>query len=410
MKKSVITIIANTHLFTNVKATLIAALGVALGVGVYLFMNSLNNGFSKFSRENMFTSNAHIKIYVKDKLSTELISTDKNSGYLINNAQIIDESKKLYDSETLLKKLQQEEYITSAIALVDFAATIRRGSAEIKGSGIGVNMIEYAKMFSTNKYMVAGSIEELGNHLSGAIIGSGIANKLSLRLGDDLNVTSGEGVNQVMKIVGIFTMGNSVMDNNKIFVNLSSGRTFLKASSDFVTHIYANTLDADKAGDYAKKISTLTDYTVENWQISSAELLSRDKTSGAMMGAISFTILVVAGFGIYNILSSTINQKINDIAILKATGFDSNDVTRIFMLEALILGIIGTVLGLALGSILIAIMSQVYMGEPVGYFPITFVPRIYVQSFMLGIIIILCAGYFPARRAANVDPVSIFRR
>jgi lipoprotein-releasing system permease protein len=74
------------------------------------------------------------------------------------------------------------------------------------------------------------------------------------------------------------------------------------------------------------------------------------------------------------------------------------------------MGFIGTLAGLAVGSVLIAVISNVYMGGPVGYFPIGFEQKLYQQSLFLGLLITLCAGYFPARRAARVDPVEIFRK
>ena len=80
------------------------------------------------------------------------------------------------------------------------------------------------------------------------------------------------------------------------------------------------------------------------------------------------------------------------------------------MLEAVIMGIIGIVMGLVIGSVLIGIMANVYMGGPVGYFPIRFEPRLFASSSVLGLLITICAGFFPARKAADVDPVEIFRK
>lgn len=410
MKKSVNIEIAFTHIFTRKTATFIAAVGVAIGVGVYLFMNSLSSGFTKFSRDNIFVSNAHIKVYVKDKISSAIIPHSSKTSYIINNAQILDLSKKLYNPDQLLQTIKNQPFVTNALSLVEYSVNFHRGSSELKGSAIGVDMKEYAKMFNTNKYMIAGSTNSLKENLLGVIIGQGLAKKLSLQMGDNLTISSNEGVIQVLKIVGIFSMGNPSMDEGRCFVNLGIGRQMLKTSADYVTTLYVNTLDPDRAEDYAKVLSSLTEYEVENWQISSAELLSADKTRNTLMGSISLTILVVAAFGIYNILSSTINQKINDIAILKAIGFNGKDVIQIFMLEALIMGVIGTAMGLLLGAGLIGIVSNIYMGGPVGYFPVYYEFSLFMKSFTLGIIIILCAGYFPAKNAANVDPVSIFRK
>lgn len=409
MKLNVNYDIAITHIVTRKKQTLVAALGVTIGVAIYLFMNSLSSGFSGFSRDNIFQSNAHIKIYQSDEMSKPLGETE-GVMTIIRNPQVTTLSKKLNNPQALLQQIKQEPYITNAIVQVDFSAFYNRGKTQIKGTGNGVNILQYASMYNTRKYMAAGSIEDLQGNLNGIIIGKGIASKLSLGLGDNITVSSSYGVTKVLRIVGILAMGNSFIDDGRSYVNISTAQQFLKESPSYVTTIFANTPNPDNTEVYVNKLQTLTSYTVEDWKTTNADVISGDKTRGTMMGAISLSILLVAGFGIFNILSATISQKINDIAILKAIGFKGNDVIKIFVSEALIMGCIGTVIGLFIGAILITIMSNIYMGGPVGYFPIKIEPKLFAQSFVLGIFITLCAGYFPARKAANVDPVEIFRK
>jgi len=401
--------IAQTHILKGLRQTLVAALGVTIGVAVYLFMNSLSSGFSKFSRDNIFQSNAHIKIYKNDELS-QALDTSAANLHIITNPQITTLSKKIINPLELLEQVKYEPYITNAIAQIDFTIFYNRGKTQIKGSGIGVNMIEYGAILNTQKYMVVGSLKDLQGNLNGVIIGSGIAEKLSLGVGDNITLSSSYGVSKVLRIVGIFKMGNSVIDDTKSYVNISTAQQFLKEGPAYVTTIYANTLDPDNTEQAVQKLQTLTNYTVEDWKTTNADVISGDKTRSTMMNSISMSILLLAGFIIYNILSSTISQKINDIAILKATGFSSKDVIKIFLLEALIMGVIGTLIGLGLGSILVFILSKVYMGGPVGYFPIHFELKLYLQSFVLGLLMTIFAGYFPSRRAANVDPVDIFRK
>jgi lipoprotein-releasing system permease protein len=402
--------IAQTHIVKGKRQTLVASLGVAIGVAVYLFMNSLSSGFSGFSRDNIFKSNAHIKIYKNDELSKPLAESSGNSINIIRNPQIITRSKTLINPDAILNEIKKESYITNAIAQIDFTVFYNRGNTQVKGSGTGVNMTEYSAMFNTQKYMVGGKVTDLQGNLNGVIIGSGIADKLNLGIGDNVTMSSSYGVTKVLRIVGIFTLGNSITDDSKSFVNISTAQQFQKEGPAFVTTIYANTINADITDEYVKKLQLKTDYTVEDWKTTNADVISGDVTRSTMMNSISLSILLLAGFIIYNILSSTISQKINDIAILKATGFSSKDVIKIFLLEALIMGIIGTLLGLCLGSILISILSGVYMGPPVGYFPITFEFHIYLRSFVLGLFMTIAAGFFPARRAANLDPVEIFRK
>ncbi|MEL7531521.1 MAG: FtsX-like permease family protein [Bacteroidota bacterium] len=402
--------IAQTHILKGLKQTMVASLGVALGVAIYLFMNSLDAGFSGFSRDNIFQSSAHVKIYRDDVLSQSLLEEDVHKVNAIVNPQITTLSKTLINPALILQQVKEEPYITNAIAQIDYTLFYNRGKTQVKGSGIGVNMIEYNEMFNTQKYMVAGNVADLQSNANGVIIGSGVAEKLSLNLGDNVSISSSYGVTKVLRIVGIFEFGNRMIDDGRSYVNINTAQQFLQEGPTYVNTIYANTLNPDKTDGYVRQLQTITDYTVEDWKTTNADILSQDTTRGTMMTSISLSILVLAGFIIYNILSSTISQKIDDIAILKATGFSNGDVVTIFILEALIMGLIGTLIGLAFGSVLIFILSKIYMGGPVGFFPITYEWTLYLQSFFLGLLMTLFAGYLPARNASRVDPVEIFRK
>ena len=129
-----------------------------------------------------------------------------------------------------------------------------------------------------------------------------------------------------------------------------------------------------------------------------------------MMRSISAAILLVASFGIYNILNMTIMQKLNDIAILKATGFSGKNVIAIFVGEAFIMGSFGTLIGIMIASILVNLMGRVYIGGDIGYFPIRFEPSIIALGAIIGLIVTVIAGLIPARNAAKVDPIEIFRK
>jgi lipoprotein-releasing system permease protein len=401
--------IAQTHIVKGLRQTLVAALGVTLGVAVYFFMNTLNSGFSGYSRDTIFQNNAQIKIYKSDELSKPLDSS-KNSLTIIRNPQITTRTKTLINPEAILNRIKQEPYITNAISQIDCNIFYNRGKTQIKGSSIGVNMVDYSNMFNTQKYLLAGAPRDLQGNLNGVIIGCGIAKKLNLGVGDNITMSSSFGVTKVLRIVGIFELGSSMIDDTRSYINISTAQQFMKEGPAFVSTIYANTINPDNTDAYVKQIQAITPYQVDDWKTTNADVIAGDITRSTMMGSISMSILVLAGFIIYNILSSTISQKLNDIAILKATGFSSKDVTIIFIVEALIMGVVGTIMGLAIGSVLVFIMKNVYVGGPIGYFPIHFEPRMYLRSFLLGVFMTLSAGFFPARRAANLDPVDIFRK
>lgn len=402
--------IATTHITKGIKQTLVASLGVALGVAIYLFMNSLDAGFTKFSLDSIFQSSAHLKIYKDDIISRSIDLPNHKGNNIIINPQITASSKRLINPDELLASVKNEPYITNAVAQIDYSVFYNRGSTEIKGSGIGVNMDEYNSMFQTEDNIVAGNIRDLQSNLNGVIIGSGIANKLNLNLNDNVTMSSSLGVIKTLRIVGIIEFGNKAIDDTRSYVNLSTAQQFIKEGPSYVNTVYANTTDAEQTDLFKGLLAQVTHYSIEDWKTSNVDIVSTNKTRDTMMGSMSMSVLLLTGFIIFNILSSTISQKIDDIAILKATGFSSKDVIIIFILEALIMGVIGTIIGLGIGSILIQILSKVYMGGPVGYFPITFELPLYLKSFFLGVVMTFLAGYFPARSASHVDPVDIFRK
>jgi lipoprotein-releasing system permease protein len=233
---------------------------------------------------------------------------------------------------------------------------------------------------------------------------------MNIDLGDNISVTSSWGVIKVMKVVGIFIVGNKTTDESKSYINITAAQQLVKESSNFVTDIYASVANPDSAIQYSQKIQELTSYKVEDWQTANAEQLASNKILATMNPMIALSIMMVAAFGIYNILNMTITQKMNDIAILKATGFSGRDIIKIFVSEAFIMGFIGTFLGLVLGALLIRILQSVYIGPPIGYFPVYYDPAVFVTGAVFGLIVSLGAGFLPARKAANVDPVAIFRK
>ena len=129
--------------------------------------------------------------------------------------------------------------------------------------------------------------------------------------------------------------------------------------------------------------------------------------------AVSITLLIVAGFGIYNILNMLIYEKMKDIAILKATGFSGKDVQYIFMSQAMIIGLVGGVLGLVIGFFLSRVIDQVPFETEalptVTTFPVNYRLGYYIIGIVFALISTFIAGYLPSNKARKIDPIRIIR-
>jgi lipoprotein-releasing system permease protein len=129
--------------------------------------------------------------------------------------------------------------------------------------------------------------------------------------------------------------------------------------------------------------------------------------------AVGIVLLIVAGFGIYNILNMMIYEKLDAIAILKATGFNGSDVQRIFLLLSVIIGVVGGLGGLVGGFALQKLIDNVpFVTEAlptVTTYPIDYSLEYYIIAVTFALLTTWVAGWFPARKASQVDPVEIIR-
>jgi len=402
--------IALTHILAKKKQTLIVSFAAAIGIGAFVFLNSLVLGFNRDSDEALFRSTPHIRIYVDDKISEPLLNdTANNSITVISNPKIVNESKKLLNPNRILSEVKQIEDVTTVTAWLSINVFYNNGSAQVNGSSSGVNINEANEMFDIQSSMVEGNLQDLISTPNGIILGVGIADNLSVMLNDNISVVSSIGIVKVMKVVGLFKTSNSVVDKSKSYMNLSLAQQLMAEGPDYITDIYVNVKDPDKAASYLPMITARAGYNAEDWKAANESAEASKKTRGIMMGSISLIVLIVAAFTIYNIVNMTVKQKLHDIAILKAQGFAGKSVVKIFISEALIIGILGTIMGLFIGAALVKALSKVYIGGDRGYFPIEFEPKIMILGILIGLLVSFIAGFIPARGAAKIDPVAIFR-
>lgn len=411
MSKGVNTEIALTHILSRKKQTLVASLGVTVGITAFVFLNSLILGFNRFFDDQIFRSMPHMRIYKDDEISKSLVpKKDSSSLNIVINPKFLNKTKNLLNPKVLVEEMKHQPDVVAAAQWVTVNLFYTSGKTQMNGIASGANIKEADAMFDIASTMVEGKAQNLESVTNGILIGVGIAEKLNLHLNDNLTVISSLGASKVMKVVGIFSTSNSIADKTKSYMNLSSAQQLLREGPNFVTDIYINIKDPDKVVAYKAEFEKISGYKVEEWKEANETFVAASKTRSVMMRSISGAILLVAAFGIYNILNMTIMQKLNDIAILKATGFSGKDVVKIFVTEAVIMGFFGTCIGLGLATVIVNLVSHVYVGGDIGFFPIRFEPTIMGIGAFIGMFVTTAAGFIPARNAAKVDPVEIFRK
>jgi len=401
--------IARTYIFSNKKLTAVAVMGVLLGMSVYIFMNSLLVGFDRSSANSIFRNMSHIRIYKDDEISKALIHSESEK-YLIVNPKVIPQNNTIINPNQVAESILRHPKVVLVAPQVNANVFYNNGKSQITGVAIGVRPNEANLMYNMQSVMVEGNFDLLKSNPNGIVIGSGISQKMNLAIGDILNLNSSKAINRSFKVIGIFQTNNSITDKTRTYINIAAAQQLLKESNSYITDINVNIKNPEEAEQVASELTQITSYKAEGWKQANETLMAATKMRKIVITFVSLTILLVAGFGIYNILNMTVSQKIEDIAILKAMGFKGADVIRIFVTQAISIGIMGVIGGVIMATVLITLLKKIYIGGDIGYFPIDYEPKKYIQGIVIGLVITFFAGYMPAKKAANVDPVDILRK
>ena len=405
--------IAKVHLTSRFRQLLVAVLSVCFGISMYIAMNSFMAGVNNIQTEITFTSMSHIKIYndlVEDITSIVPKPQDESTILMVNNAKNIQYTEGIKNADAIKDKLLNLSEINGVALQLNENVFIRNGVSKASASLSGIETINENELFETAKYIIEGNLSELDRRSDGIILGVGLAQTIGVKTGNTIFLTTSDGISKTFKVIGLLESGSKSADKTRALISIQTARQLFSKNRSYATDVLVNTYDYNNARAVAKKISALTDYKVESWQEGNDQLVSSSLLRDILAISVSLTILIVAGFGIYNIMNMTVNEKIKEIAILKAMGFNGKDVIEIFLTQSLAIGLIGGFVGLFLGNGIVQILDIVpFKIASHNTLPVVYNAKDYILAFVFGVVITLIAGYLPSRKASKVDPVEILR-
>jgi lipoprotein-releasing system permease protein len=287
------------------------------------------------------------------------------------------------------------------------------GVVNLNGIINGVDVEEENSLFLFKDYVVAGNYINLKNTPNSIILGKGIAEKMLVQIGDIVQVTTSKGERVQLKVVGYFQSGLRDIDNVQSYCSILTTQKLMGESSNYITDIQIKLKDLKQAPIIAKEFEKSFGVDAIDIQTANAQFETGSFIRTLISYAVGITLLIVAGFGIYNILNMMIFEKMDAIAILKATGFSGKDVKAIFIAIASTIGIVGGLFGLIFGLGLSAIIDHIPFNTAslpaVTTYPINYDPKYYIIGAVFSVVTTYFAGYFPARKASKIDPVIIIR-
>jgi lipoprotein-releasing system permease protein len=400
----------------RLKQTIVAAVGVTFGIAMFIALVSFMSGLNEMLDGLMLNRTPHILLYNEVKPSENqplsLSGDYKGNTNFIRSIKPKDRGKSIYNSMSIIKTLKQDKRIIDVAPKVTASVLFNSGTIEIAGFVNGIDMIAEDKLFKISDYIKEGKVTDLSQNNS-IIIGKGLSDKMLLSKGDIIKISTSNGNLASLKIVGISEIGIAEIDNVMSYTSLATAQKLLGQTKSYITDIQINLYDKESAVPLAKEFHTAFNLDAMDYQTANSQFETGSTVRSIISYSVGIVLLIVAGFGIYNILNMMIYEKMDSIAILKATGFSGNDVKWIFISLSIIIGLTGGVFGLVFGyvfsSIIDVIPFETTSLPTVKTYPIDYNIVYYSIGITFALFTTIISGLFPALKASKVDPVEIIR-
>ena len=387
--------------------TSIAIGGIAVGVAALIVVLGVMNGLRDDLRDRILIASPHITVI--------------NFG----------PNLRMEDWRRQLEIIRRDPDVVAAAPAVSTRTLIKNESGYPEGAfvagiepGVGtrdVIQIDTAMVWGDARFQKKDPDAE-----AAVILGDRLALNLSVEVGDRLNLVAPASLKTsrstgvpsyrfwVVEVTGIYHTGMFLYDNNYLFMDRVNAQEFAGLDTA-VSDIAVRVRDSWNAGEVARRLQLALGYpsSTQTWQEQNASLFAALQMEKVAMGLVIFFIMVVAAFNIVGTLTMVVAFKTREIGILQAMGLVQDGVSRIFIAQGAVIGVIGTTLGLVIGLVIslgmdrrIRINADVYFIERL---PIHVAPLDVVVIVLVALVVAVLATIHPSRRAARLAPVDAIR-
>jgi lipoprotein-releasing system permease protein len=404
------------YLSAHRRQTFICVAGVTISVMMFLAMISMMYGFrDKFIIETV-ESTGHIVVNDEPREAETPILQQAYPGdhpvFVLDHTKPREQVKKIRNAFGLLAKIRAMPGVVAVAPEVTGDAIGTYGTKSVPLVVLGIEPEDQQRVTTIGQKVTSGDFAKLRSTADGVVLGRGIAILLGAKVGDSIVLSSSTGGKTNARVVGIFQTGVTPVDYTRVYMLVNNAQTLLD-KKNVVNRLVIRTSDYTQAREYATLIESLSGYKTESWQEMNSNFLSIFAVQDVITYVITGALLVVAAFGVLNILVMAVLERVNDIAIMKSFGLNRRDITLIFLNQGFLIGLIGASIGVGLGKIFIELLRRlpIQMEGLVKAEGLLMSERLsfYILAFFASIAAVMIAAVYPARRAASAEPVEVIR-
>lgn len=379
--------------------------GVAVGVGVIVFMSAILTGMTTNMMRRILNSQAHIELVPPDEIARPLREGD--SVVTLTTVQRPTQRFRSIDQwQAIRDRLAREPEVTHVAPIVSGSALAVRGAASRSVTVMAVEPETYFAIVDLPGNLTEGRAGLASDEI---VIGTELAKELGVAVGDRLRLTSATGASLTQTVTGVFDLGNRGVNIRNVYVALRTGQALLGLIGG-ATALEVTLTDVYAAEDAARDIQASTGVQADSWITTNAQFFTVMKTQFTSNTAIRALVALSVAFGIASVLVVSVVQRSKEIGILRAMGARRGQILRVFLIQGGVLGLVGSLLGSALGMASL-IVFHTFMRNADGspFFPLVLDWRLPAWGAALATLTGVAAAMAPALRAARLDPVVAIR-
>lgn len=409
------------HLAARPRQAALTVAGVAVGVAVFIFTVAMMDGLVVFFTRRLIRVSPLITVLPEslDVLAARQSLQESSAGEVLTLSRppVPDDRPTVRGATALAPRLRELPGVEGVSVAASASVVLSFGTVAEPAALLGLDPDDERTVTELWSAMLRGSWDGLDARRDGAILGVQLADRLGVGVGDRVVAVGETGVGRELEVVGILGTGLGSYDETTAIVNLPVAQGLAGWGSDEGSEIRLRTTSLTGLAGLRRQVEALTGHRAETWEEASRASLQLFRMIGMTTYLLTGFVLVVAGLGIGNKLTTIILDKERDIAILRACGFSRGALRGVFLLEGLLLGGAGAAGGCLLAAVTVAyfqafpIQFAAREGSVLAYTELFLAndPRYYALIAGVALAIAALAALVAVRKAVRVLPVEVLR-
>jgi len=406
-------LIAFRFLTAKKRAMAMSLACTVLGVGLFVVTQATTSGFEDFFIKTILGTDGAMRIEDEIQDTLRVMKVKETSDFTLSQRE---EGRKyiegVQEPKLILDALKNFSNVSGASAVLRGNVLVRSSFKNESAQVFGINVDEHLKVSDLRSQITLGSLDDFRTSPSGVLMGRVLADRLQLQIGSSILLDASNNQQRRYRVCAIYETGVSDIDKTRVYVQLNEARSLLKKATG-VTFIQLNLFDKERAPMDAIRLEEVLKHSAKPWQVREKTWLEVFRALRVSTAITVSVFTLIAGLAMYNTLALIVMEKTKDIAILRSMGYSRDDISRIFIWQAVIVLAIGTIGGALFGAAVTYTVSQLPLTITGIFKTETFIvawsPWHYVQAIVTAVVMVMIASLLPARRAARLEPGDIIR-